>query len=78
MSRTYYSTMFKMLNGVSVWTYIINQRIDRAQQLLEKSEMSVIEICEKCGFNNLSNFNKAFKKITGKTPSEYRKEFQQP
>ncbi len=77
MSRTYYSTMFKMLNGVSVWTYIINQRIDRAQQLLEKTEMSVIEICEKCGFNNLSNFNKAFKKITGKTPSEYRKEFQQ-
>ena len=78
MSRSYYSTMFKMLNGVSVWTYIINQRIDRAQQLLEKSELSVIEICEKCGFHNLSNFNKAFKKITGKTPSEYRKELQQP
>lgn len=74
MSRSYYSTMFKELNGVSVWNYIMNQRISKAQYLLEKADMSILEISEKCGFNNLSNFNHFFKKITGKTPSEYRKE----
>lgn len=74
MSRSYYSTMFKMLNGVSVWTYITNQRISKAQYMLEKSDLSIIDISEKCGFSNISNFNRAFKKITGKTPREYRKE----
>lgn len=73
MSRSYYSTMFKMLNGVPVWTYITNQRISKAQYMLEKSDLSIIEISEKCGFSNISNFNRAFKKITGKTPREYRK-----
>lgn len=74
MSRSYYSTMFKTLNGVSVWTYITNQRISKAQYMLEKSDLSIIDISEKCGFSNISNFNRAFKKITGKTPREYRKE----
>lgn len=73
MSRSYYSTMFKMLNGVSVWTYITNQRISKAQYMLEESDISILEISEKCGFGNISNFNRAFKKITGKTPREYRK-----
>ena len=74
MSRSYYSTMFKKMNGISVWTYITNQRIAKAQYLLEKDDVSVIEVSESCGFSNLSNFNRAFKKITGKTPREYRKE----
>ncbi len=74
MSRSYYSTIFKMLNGVSVWTYITNKRIDMAQHLLETTTMSVTNICEKCGFNNISNFNRAFKKVTGVTPSKYRSE----
>lgn len=74
MSRSYYSTMFKMLNGVSVWNYITNHRISKAQYMLERSDISIIEISEKCGFSNISNFNRAFKKTTGKTPREYRKE----
>lgn len=63
MRRSYYSTMFKMLNGVSVWTYITNQRISKAKYILEKSDISVIEVSEKCGFSNISNFNRAFRKV---------------
>lgn len=73
MSRSYYSTMFKTLNGVSVWNYIMHQRISKAQYMLEESDASIIEISEKCGFSSISNFNRAFKKITQKTPREYRK-----
>lgn len=75
MSRSYYSTIFKKLNGVSVWDYITNQRIDKAEQMLETTDIPVIEISENCGFNNISNFNRAFRKITGGTPRDYRKSF---
>ena len=73
MSRSYYSTLFKTLNGVSVWNYITAQRVDMAQHLLESTNDSITEICENCGFNNIANFNHTFKRITGKTPSSYRK-----
>lgn len=73
MSRSYFSTMFRTLNGISVWNYITKQRIDRAQHLLENTGDSITEISEKCGFNNIANFNRAFKKATGKAPREYRK-----
>ena len=72
MSRSYYSTMFKALNGISVWDYITKQRIDLAQYQLEHSTFSITQISENCGFNSISNFNRAFRKLTGKTPREYR------
>lgn len=75
MSRSYYSTMFKELNGISVWDYITMKRIDLAQYELEHTERSVTQISESCGFNSISNFNRAFKKLTGKTPREYRSSF---
>ena len=38
-----------------------------------KSSDSILDIAFKCGFNNTANFNKMFRKYTGRTPSEYRK-----
>ncbi len=74
MSRSYYSTMFKALNGLSVWDYIIKQRVDLSQYQLETTNETILQISENCGFNSVANFNRAFKKLTGVTPSEYRKE----
>lgn len=72
MSRSQYSTLFKTLNGVSVWDYITGQRINLAMYQLEHSDEPITQICENCGYNNISNFNRMFKKITQKTPREYR------
>ena len=72
MSRSYYSTIFKALNGVSVWEYIVARRIDLAQYKLETTGDSIMQISEDCGFTSIANFNRAFKKLTGKTPREYR------
>lgn len=72
MSRSYYSTIFKALNGVSVWDYIISHRIDLARYKLETTSCSVMQISEESGFTSIGNFNRAFKKLTGKTPREYR------
>lgn len=72
MSRSYYSAIFKELNGVSVWDYIISQRVDIAKYKLETGDAPITQICEESGFSSIGNFNRAFKKLTGKTPREYR------
>ncbi len=74
MSRSYYSSLFKTMNGVSVWSYITNQRIRKAQQLLETTEMSVTNIATVCGFNTLANFNRSFRQQTGESPTLYRRQ----
>ena len=75
MSKTYFSTVFKKVTGVTVWDYITNSRVERAVSYLvtQKGKYNISEISELCGFNNAANFNKTFKKKTGMTPSEYKK-----
>ena len=75
MNKTYYSTTFKKVTGLSVWEYILNMRIELAISYLvmNKEKYNISEIAQLCGFNNATNFNKTFKKVTGKTPSEYKK-----
>lgn len=75
MNKTYFSTLFKKLNGMSPWDYITVKRIDLARQLLSDKDRTVLEIATECGFNNTANFNRAFRKVTGKTPREMRFEF---
>jgi len=73
MSKTYFSTVFKKYNGISLWDYIHIKRIEMAKDLLRNSELTKIEISEKCGFSCVANFYKTFKHITGKTPGDYKK-----
>lgn len=72
--RTYFSTLFSELNGLSPWEYIRIRRIERAKSLLAATDLSVLEVSERSGFSNLSNFNRAFLAGVGMTPREYRKE----
>lgn len=72
MNKTYFSTLFKKLNGMSPWDYITVRRIDLARKLLSETDSNILEIAMLCGFNNTANFNRAFRKVTGKTPKEMR------
>ncbi len=73
MSVSYFSLLFKTLNGFSAWEYIVGKRIELAQTLLLTSEEPVLNIVFKSGFNNTTNFNRAFKRATGMSPREYRR-----
>lgn len=73
LSRTYYCTVFKELNGVTPWDYINIKRIELALRLLREGHETVTDIALSCGFNNTANFNKIFRKVTGLTPREYRR-----
>lgn len=52
--------------------YIIGRKIAKAQELLKIPYLSVTETAELCGFQDIYYFSKAFKKVTGKTPTEFR------
>lgn len=74
MSKSYFSTIFKKMNGIPVWDYITRKRVELAMTLLRESDEPIIEVAENCGFSSISNFNRCFRQVTGISPSAYRKE----
>lgn len=72
MAEVSFSRFFKLRTGKSLSEFVIDIRIGHATRLLVDSTMSVAEICYDCGFNNLSNFNRIFKKRKGSSPKEFR------
>lgn len=70
--KCYLADIFKKSTGLSPIQYLIQYRISYACQLL-KTNMTITEICYKCGFSELTNFLIRFKKIIGCTPTQYRK-----
>lgn len=75
MTTTSFSRYFSMKNNKTCSRFISEIRVKHACELLTGSDMSIAEICYECGFNTLSNFNRQFKEITGKRPTEYKKVF---
>ena len=65
---------FKKNMGMTIFEYLNRIKIDFACKLLMDPDLSILEVCLDSGFNNLSHFNKQFKKITGLAPLKYRKE----
>ncbi len=73
ISRYYLSRVFKKTTGFTIIEYVHSVRILEAQHLLRETDKHIAEIAELVGFNNVSNFNKAFKSIANETPLNYRK-----
>lgn len=72
MSQTHFFRSFKNELGISPVDFVNNERIKLAKSLLRTPGKSINDVCYASGFNNVSYFNKMFKRATGATPSEYR------
>ena len=72
MSQFHFSHLFKQAIGTPPYQYLLQQRIERAKQLLKESEHSIMGIASLCGFNSHSHLSKQFRQLTGITPKAYR------
>ncbi len=72
MTPSAFSRFFKLRTGRTVSDYIIDVRLGHASRMLAETMASVLEICFECGFNNVSNFNRIFKRKKGCSPSTFR------
>lgn len=75
MTPTAFSRFFKMRTGRTLSDYLIDVRIGHAARMLVDTTMTSSEICYACGFNNISNFNRLFKKKKGCSPKSFRENY---
>jgi len=74
LAPTYLARKFRMKKGTSVIQFLEDCRIRKAAELLKESELSITEIAGRVGYADANYFSRAFKKIHGKTPKEYRRD----
>lgn len=72
MTPSAFSRFFKLRTGKTLSDYITDIRIGHAGRMLVDTQQTIAEICYDCGFNNLSNFNRTFKKKKNCSPKEFR------
>ena len=72
MHPNHFIRFFKMQTGFTPASYIRKERMDLAKRLLEESELTISEVGEKAGFDDLAHFSKNFKQYFSMTPSAYR------
>jgi len=67
------SHLFSSIEGITVEQYFIQQKIEKAKELLVYDELSATEIAFRLGYSSLAHLSGQFKKITGMPPSEFKK-----
>ena len=72
-SASYFSHMFAEETGMSPYQFVVKCRVEKAQQLLKTTRLTVQEIAFQCGFNSAANFCYTFRRMCGCSPHEYRK-----
>lgn len=75
MSEVSFSRFMKKRTGKNYVEYLNDLRLGIASRYLVDTNKTIAEICYDCGFNNLSNFNRIFKKRKGLTPKEFRENY---
>jgi AraC-like DNA-binding protein len=73
LNPSYFSRVFREQAGTPLFEHINGIRIAKSCQLLKRSQIDIVEIAYAVGYNNLSHFNRYFRKIVGMSPREYRK-----
>lgn len=73
LAPTYLCALFKKHTGQTFVEYVLAQKMEYAKRLMVVKELSLAEIAEHCGYDDYKYFSYTFKKVTGTTPTEYRK-----
>ena len=74
MSNSHFSRSFKQSMGATPYQYLLQQRVERAKQLLRQQAISISDIALDCGFANQTHLTKVFRQVTGMTPKAYQQQ----
>lgn len=72
ISQFHFSHLFKQSIGMAPHQYLLQQRVERAKQLLKQTDQSIMDVAFSCGFNSHSHLSKQFRQLTGISPKAYR------
>ena len=70
---SYLSNLFSEVEGITIEQYVINQKIEKVKELLKYGELSLSQIALRLGYSSTAHLSAQFKKLTGLTPSQFRK-----
>ena len=73
LSRTACKSCFRSCFGQPIHSWLLDRRMERAAELLEKTKMPILQVAQSVGYTGVSQFNVAFRQRYGKSPREYRK-----
>lgn len=72
LSKFHFLRLFKIVYGQTPAAYLSERRVERAQDLLRTTNLTVTEVCHAVGFSSLGSFSSRFAEVTGETPSAFQ------
>ena len=75
LSKYHFLRLFKSTYGVTPMEYVSRRRIERAQDLLRATNLTVTEVCMAVGFSSLGSFSSRFRALVCETPSEFQQRY---
>jgi AraC-like DNA-binding protein len=77
VSKFHFQRLFTATYGLSPAAYVSQRRVERAQDLLRATNLTVTEVCHAVGFSSLGSFSSRFRALVGETPSEFQRRYSQ-
>ena len=72
LSKFHFHRLFAATYGITPAAYVSQRRVERAQDLLRATNLTVTEVCHAVGFSSLGSFSSRFKEIVGETPRQFQ------
>jgi AraC-like DNA-binding protein len=77
LSKFHFQRLFTATYGLSPAAYLSERRIERAQDLLRATNLTVTEVCFAVGYSSLGSFSSRFRQVVGETPTEFQRRYGQ-
>jgi AraC-like DNA-binding protein len=75
LSKFHFQRLFKATYGRTPAAYVCERRVERAQDLLRATNLTVTEVCHAVGFSSLGSFSSRFRALVGETPSAFQRRY---